>query len=191
MGDAIVRKAEQFASLVIRLLCAVCRRRGAIRTHLGSVSRLVDAGRRWGCARAAPPTMIAAGRGAIVTTSSVNSFLPDPAVIDYSASKAALANFSKSLSKEVGSRGIRVNTVSRGPVSTALWLGEDGVAPPLHAPSVVTPHTFVNKAAKQCVPGRFTHPNEVADLVVLLASDRTANVTGADFVIDGGLVTTL
>jgi NAD(P)-dependent dehydrogenase (short-subunit alcohol dehydrogenase family) len=46
-------------------------------------------------------------------------------------------------------------------------------------------------AAKQSVTGRFTRPDEVADLVVLLASDRTANVTGADFVIDGGLVTTL
>jgi NAD(P)-dependent dehydrogenase (short-subunit alcohol dehydrogenase family) len=41
------------------------------------------------------------------------------------------------------------------------------------------------------VTGRFTHPQEVADLVLLLASDRTGNVTGADFVIDGGLVTTL
>jgi NAD(P)-dependent dehydrogenase (short-subunit alcohol dehydrogenase family) len=41
------------------------------------------------------------------------------------------------------------------------------------------------------VTGRFTTPQEVADLVVVLASDRTGNVTGADFVIDGGLITTL
>lgn len=53
------------------------------------------------------------------------------------------------------------------------------------------PRTVAEQAAKQSVTGRFTHPNEVADLVVLLASDRTANVTGADFVIDGGLITTL
>jgi NAD(P)-dependent dehydrogenase (short-subunit alcohol dehydrogenase family) len=141
--------------------------------------------------RAALPTMIAAGRGAIVTTSSVNSFLPDPAVIDYSASKAALANFSKSLSKEVGPHGIRVNTVSPGPVSTALWLGENGVAATVARSIGSDSHTVATEAAKQSVTGRFTHPNEVADLVVLLASDRTANVTGADFVIDGGLVTTL
>jgi NAD(P)-dependent dehydrogenase (short-subunit alcohol dehydrogenase family) len=141
--------------------------------------------------RAALPAMITAGRGTIVTTSSVNSFLPDPAVIDYSASKAALANFSKSLSKEVGRRGIRVNTVSPGPVATALWLGDDGVAATVARARGRDPRTVAEQAAMQSVTGRFTHPNEVADLVVFLASDRSANVTGADFVIDGGLVTTL
>ena len=64
--------------------------------------------------RAVLTSMIAAGGGAIVTTSSVNAFLPDPAVLDYSASKAAVANFSKSLSKEVAQHNIRVNTVSPG-----------------------------------------------------------------------------
>ena len=78
--------------------------------------------------RAALPAMLEAGQGTIVNTCSVNAFLPDPAVIDYSAAKAALANFSKALSKEVGPRGIRVNTVSPGPVSTGLWLGDRGVA---------------------------------------------------------------
>ena len=65
--------------------------------------------------RAVLPSMIAAGAGSIVTTSSVNAFLPDPAVLDYSAAKAAVANFSKSLSKEVARHNIRVNTVSPGP----------------------------------------------------------------------------
>ena len=78
--------------------------------------------------RAALPVMLAAGKGAIVNISSVNAFLPDPAVMDYSAAKAALANFSKSLSKEVGPHGIRVNTISPGPVATDLWLGDHGVA---------------------------------------------------------------
>ena len=52
--------------------------------------------------RAALAAMLAARRGTIVTVCSVNAFLPDPAVIDYSAAQAALANFSKALSKEVG-----------------------------------------------------------------------------------------
>ena len=78
--------------------------------------------------RAALPMMLAAGRGSIVTTSSVNAFLPDPSIIDYCAAKAALTNFCKALSKEVGPQGIRVNTVSPGPVQTDLWLGPDGVA---------------------------------------------------------------
>jgi NAD(P)-dependent dehydrogenase (short-subunit alcohol dehydrogenase family) len=78
--------------------------------------------------RAALPHLLARGGGAIVTTCSVNAFLPDPLVVDYSAAKGALANFSKALSKEVGPRGVRVNTVSPGPVATDLWLGEHGVA---------------------------------------------------------------
>ena len=55
--------------------------------------------------RSALPVMLAAGRGAVVNVSSVNAFLPDLAVIDYCAAKAALANFSKALSKKVGPRG--------------------------------------------------------------------------------------
>ena len=78
--------------------------------------------------RAVIGDMVAAGKGTIVTVSSVNAFLPDPAVIDYGAAKAALSNFCKALSKEVGPAGVRVNTVSPGPVSTALWLGSGGVA---------------------------------------------------------------
>ena len=66
-----------------------------------------------------------------MNTASVNASLPDPLVIDYSAAKAALVNFSKALSKEVGPNGIRVNTVSPGPVATDLWLGNEGVAPTL------------------------------------------------------------
>jgi NAD(P)-dependent dehydrogenase (short-subunit alcohol dehydrogenase family) len=105
--------------------------------------------------------------------------------------KAALANFSKALSKEVGPQGIRVNTVSPGPVSTALWLGDDGVAAAIARAGGGEPEAVATRAADDSVTGRFTHPQEVADLVLLLASDRTGNVTGADFVIDGGLVTTL
>ncbi len=140
--------------------------------------------------RAALPTMLAAGRGAIVNTSSVNAVLPDPAVIDYSAAKAALANFSKALSKEVGGHGIRVNTVSPGPVATSLWLGDSGVAQTVAEASGQDPKDVAAGAARQSVTGRFSQAGEVADLIVLLASDRAANVTGADIRIDGGLVTT-
>jgi len=140
--------------------------------------------------RAALPVMAAAGKGAIVTISSVNAFLPDPAVMDYSAAKAALANFCKSLSKEVGPQGIRVNTVSPGPVATDLWLGDHGVAATVSRATGARPEDVQSQAAQQMVTGRFTRPDEVADLVVILASDRTANVTGADITIDGGLIPT-
>jgi NAD(P)-dependent dehydrogenase (short-subunit alcohol dehydrogenase family) len=141
--------------------------------------------------RAALPSMLAAGRGAIVTVCSVNAFLPDPAVIDYCAAKAALANFSKALSKEVGPRGVRVNTVSPGPVSTDLWLGDTGVAATVSGSAGVDRAAVVREQEQQAATGRFTTPDEVADLVVLLASERAGNTTGSDFVIDGGLVSTL
>ena len=140
--------------------------------------------------RAALPVMLAAGKGAIVNISSVNASLPDPAVMDYSAAKAALANFSKSLSKEAGPRGIRVNTVSPGPVATDLWLGDHGVAATVSQATGASPQDVQSQAARQMVTGRFTRPEEVADLVLILASDRTANVTGADITIDGGLIPT-
>jgi NAD(P)-dependent dehydrogenase (short-subunit alcohol dehydrogenase family) len=140
--------------------------------------------------RGALPAMIAAGKGSIVNVCSVNSVLPDPAVMDYSAAKAALASFSKALSKEVGPQGIRVNTVSPGPVATDLWLGTDGVAATVGHATGAQPDEVAKSAASAMVTGRFSRPDEVADLVLLLASDVTANVTGADIRIDGGLVPT-
>jgi len=140
--------------------------------------------------RSALPVMLAAGKGSIVTICSVNASLPDPAVLDYSAAKAALAAFCKALSKEIGPRGVRVNTVSPGPVATDLWLGDRGVAQSVSRATGARPEDVANQAAHQSATGRFSRPDEVADLVLLLASDRTANVTGADFRIDGGLIPT-
>ncbi|MER6808918.1 oxidoreductase [Spirillospora sp. NPDC000708] len=141
--------------------------------------------------RAALPRLVERGAGGIVTVSSVNAALPDPLVIDYSAAKAALSSFCKSLSKEVGPSGVRVNTVSPGPVATALWLGDDGVAATLASATGDDAGAVADLAASESVTGRFTRPEEVADLVVYLAGDRAANITGADFTIDGGLITTL
>jgi NAD(P)-dependent dehydrogenase (short-subunit alcohol dehydrogenase family) len=140
--------------------------------------------------RAALPYLLER-RGTVVSVCSVNAFLPDPLVMDYSAAKGALANFSKALSKEVGPKGVRVNTVSPGPVATDLWLGKGGVAETVARAGGVEPASVANEAALGAVMGRFTQPDQVADLVVFLASDRAGNVTGADFVIDGGLTTTL
>jgi NAD(P)-dependent dehydrogenase (short-subunit alcohol dehydrogenase family) len=141
--------------------------------------------------RAAVPHLVQRGSGSIVTISSVNAFLPDPPIIDYSAAKAALTNFSKALSKELGPQGIRVNTISPGPVSTALWLGTGGVAETFAAGSGSDPSAVADSAVSGSATKRFTTPEEVADLVLLLASGRAGNITGADYVIDGGLIPTL
>ncbi|TCK60113.1 oxidoreductase [Curtobacterium sp. PhB136] len=140
--------------------------------------------------RAAIPLLLERGGGNVVTIASVNAFLPDPGVIDYSATKAAVWNLSKSLSKEYGPQGIRFNTISPGPVSTPLWLGDGGVAATVAAAMGVTPEEARERIIAEgggFSTGRFTEPAEVADLVLLLASDRAGNVTGADFLIDGGL----
>ncbi|KQO99862.1 oxidoreductase [Leifsonia sp. Leaf264] len=141
--------------------------------------------------RAVLPGMIAAGSGVIVNVASVNAYLPDPAVIDYSAAKAALANFAKSLSKEVGPAGIRVNGVNPGPVETALWLGDGGIASSVSGATGLSREQVQKGAVADAATRRFTTPEEVADLVVFLASDRAANITGAGYAIDGGLVQTL
>lgn len=141
--------------------------------------------------RAALPHLIASGAGRIVAVSSVKARLPDPLLIDYSAAKAALTNFCKALSKEVGPHGVRVNTVAPGSVETDLWRGAGGVADTVGRARGVDPREVARGTAEQSLTGRFTRPSEVADLVVYLAGSRAANITGADFVIDGGLVQSL
>jgi NAD(P)-dependent dehydrogenase (short-subunit alcohol dehydrogenase family) len=141
--------------------------------------------------RAAVPHLLRSAPSAIVTICSVNATLPDPGVIDYSAAKAALRSFSKSLSKELGPSGVRVNTVSPGPVETALWLGAGGVAETIAQAQGVDPAAVRASAVAGTPTGRFTRPDEVAQLVLLLAAETAGNVTGADLLIDGGMVTTI
>ena len=144
--------------------------------------------------RAALTEMVNQGSGAIVNVASVNAFFqPDAATIDYGAAKAALVNLTKALSQEFGPHGIRVNAVSPGPVATDLWLGEHGVA------ETVAKSTGVDaETARQTIiagiggfaTGRFTTPEEVAALIAFLASDRAGNITGVNYLIDGGLIKT-
>ena len=141
--------------------------------------------------RAAIADMTKRRDGVIVNVASVNSFFaPDGAVIDYGAAKAALVNVAKALSQELGPQGIRVTSVSPGPVATDLWLGEHGVAETLGQASGAGADAVREQMTAGMPTGRFTTPREVATIVALLASPRTRNVTGANWVIDGGLVKT-
>jgi NAD(P)-dependent dehydrogenase (short-subunit alcohol dehydrogenase family) len=141
--------------------------------------------------RAALGPMLEQGSGSIVNIASGNSFFqPDAATIDYGVAKAAVVNLSKSLSQEFGPKGIRVNCVSPGQVSTDLWLGEHGVAATFADATGVDADTIRTTAAAAIATGRFSTPEEVATLVTMLASDRIANVTGVNYVIDGGLIKT-
>jgi NAD(P)-dependent dehydrogenase (short-subunit alcohol dehydrogenase family) len=144
--------------------------------------------------RAALPGMVDQGSGAIVNVASVNAFFqPDAGTIDYGAAKAALVNLTKSLAQEFGPHGIRVNAVSPGPVSTELWLGEHGVAATVAQATGVdadTARATVVASIGGFATGRFSTPEEVATLITILASPRTGNVTGVNYIIDGGLIKT-
>jgi Enoyl-(Acyl carrier protein) reductase/Thioesterase superfamily len=97
---------------------------------------------------------------------------------DPSWSTSAHRRARRGLSKEVGPHGVRVNTVSPGPVTTDLWLGAGGVAETVARATGGNPDEVAKQAASGMATGRFTTPREVADLVLLLASDRAGNVTG-------------
>lgn len=144
--------------------------------------------------RAALGPMLEQGGGAIVNVASVNAFFqPDAGTIDYGAAKAAVVNLSKSLAQEFGGRGIRVNCVSPGPVATELWMGSQGVAATVAKATGVdqdTARDAVIAGIGGFATGKFTTPEQVAALIVMLASDQLVNVTGANYVIDGGLIKT-
>lgn len=135
------------------------------------------------------PAMVEHG-GVIVNIASVNAELATPVVIDYGPAKAALVNFTKAISIEFGP-GIRAVTVNPGPVATDLWLGEDGVASRIARQSAGTPDDIAAAAVADSATKRFSRPDEIAALVAFLAGDQAANITGAAFRIDGGLVATI
>lgn len=174
---------------------------GGVHPHTDGFLQVTDADWQWAfdvnlysairATRAAIPHLMRRAPSAIVTVCSVNAALPDPGVIDYSAAKAALRSLCKSLSKELGPAGVRVNTVSPGPVETALWLGPGGVAETVGRAQGLEPDAVRAAAVSGTPTGRFTRPSEVAQLVLLLASNTAGNITGADVLIDGGMVTTV
>jgi NAD(P)-dependent dehydrogenase (short-subunit alcohol dehydrogenase family) len=144
--------------------------------------------------RAALTTMAMQGSGTIVNVASVNSFFqPDGTTIDYGAAKAAVVNLTKALAQEFGPQGVRINSVSPGPISTDLWFGENGIAEKFAAArdvDVCTARELIVASMGGIATGRFTTPEEVATLILLLASPRTGNVTGVNYLIDGGLIKT-
>lgn len=115
----------------------------------------------------------------VILNSSVAGYLGLANAALYSATKAALQSLSRSLSVEWAARGIRVNTVSPGPISTPIF---DKMGLPVEAAAQLHEHL------QQQVPaGRFGVPREIADAVVFLASDSSSYMVGTDMLIDGGM----
>jgi len=142
--------------------------------------------------RALLPMMLDQRSGVIIHITSIQRVMPLPeATLAYAAAKAALANYSKGLSKEVSPKGIRVVQVSPGWVETDAAVGLVNEL----AASKGTDYEGARQALMDSLGGipigRPARPSEVADLVAYLASPRAASITGAEYVIDGGTVPTV
>ncbi|HEY0302412.1 MAG TPA: SDR family oxidoreductase, partial [Rhizomicrobium sp.] len=141
--------------------------------------------------RALLPHMLARGSGVIVHVTSIQRQLPLPeATTAYAAAKAALSTYSKSLSKEVSPKGVRVVRVSPGWVETEAATGlVENLARTMNTDTDGARRALMDSLGG--IPlGRPAKPAEVADLVAFLASPRAASITGVEYVIDGGTVPT-
>lgn len=138
--------------------------------------------------RAALPHLLEGG-GAIVNVSSLNARLAQPPVVDYAASKAAISNLTKALSEEFGAQGVRVNAVSPGPVRTPLFEDEGGAGDTMAKAMGMELEDFLDVVPEQfgITLGRMISPEEVASVVLFLASEKSGSVTGSDYAIDGGM----
>lgn len=125
------------------------------------------------------PSMQANGRGSIVNLSSVSALVGTPRRAAYAASKAALDGATRSLAMELGPTGIRVNSVAPGVVDTALWAKNKTVA------------GVVETVEQQTPLRRWAQPEDIADVIVFLASDAARFVTGETISADGGMARTL
>jgi NAD(P)-dependent dehydrogenase (short-subunit alcohol dehydrogenase family) len=138
------------------------------------------------------PQMLDRGKGVVVHVTSIQSVLPLPeSTTGYAAAKAALRTYSKSISKELGPKGVRVNAVSPGWIMTDATGDFLGMLQAANGGTIEDARQSVLDALGGISIGRGAEPEEVADLIAYLAADRAAAIHGAEFVIDGGTIRTV
>ncbi|MHB1874390.1 MAG: SDR family NAD(P)-dependent oxidoreductase [Streptosporangiaceae bacterium] len=130
-------------------------------------------------AAALAPAMMARGGGSIINVTSVSGLVGTPNRAAYAASKGALDAATRSLAIELGPSGIRVNAVAPGVVDTALWERNKAIPGVIESVQAQTPLR------------RWGRPDDIADVIVFLASDAARFVTGQTISVDGGMAHTL
>jgi NAD(P)-dependent dehydrogenase (short-subunit alcohol dehydrogenase family) len=141
--------------------------------------------------RALVPAMAARGSGVVIHVTSIQRELPLPeATTAYAAAKAALSTYSKSLSKEVAPKGVRVVRVSPGWIETEASVDLARRLAAEHGVSVEQGRQMIMQSLGGVPIGRPSRPEEIASLIAFLASDRAGTIAGTEYVIDGGTVPT-
>ena len=134
------------------------------------------------------PRMAERGWGRIVNLSSSSGKRPSQTNAAYSVSKAALLSLSRVFADAYAARGVLVNAVAPGPVASELWLDEGGMADQLAAASGSTRDEVIDSTRAKIPLGRMARPEEIADVVAFLCSERASTVSGAAWSADGGTV---
>jgi 3-oxoacyl-[acyl-carrier protein] reductase len=141
--------------------------------------------------RAAAPRMAERGGGRIVNVTSSAGKRPSLTNAAYSVTKSAQAALSRVFADRYAPDNVLVNAVAPGPVSSELWMADGGLADQTAKARSVTRERSIELQESKVPLGRFATPEEIADVIVFLASDRSGTVTGAHWSVDGGTVATI
>lgn len=191
VARAVAATVERYGRLDVLVTCAGIQRYGTVVDTDEATWDEVFAVNVKGvylAAQAALPHLRASGHGAIVAVSSVQAHVAQAAVAAYSSSKGAVDALVRAMAVDEARNGVRVNAVCPGSVDTPMLRASarqfsDGTDAGTQA--------LVEDWGRAHPMGRVATPREVAEVVVFLASDRAAFVTGEDIRVDGGLLATI